>query len=210
MRVQSVVVCLVAIITGAQVSQAAVVTVDPDDFASGTAIGGNYAYVTLTSIGTVVDNANVYAYADPTFASTGSNVFAFQQGGSLNPRWVSNGSMLRIDFDYATDFVSIDIIGNDPPGSIPPTDQNRMDAYNAADVLIATAVSAPLLIYEVENISISRPSADIAYVVVGDDPLGDNVHLDNFAYNNLIPEPSTMVLLCLGCMGCWRRRRRQG
>jgi len=129
-------------------------------------------------------------------ASTGDLVF-----GQTSPYWFLS-SPLRADFTVPVNFVAIDVIADDS------NDTGRMRVFDALDNELDNATTATLsnLGTQIERLSITRLSSDIAYAIFGGIP-GSNVHLDNLAF--AVPEPSTFLLGALGLfgIGCCRRRR---
>lgn len=181
-------------------ASAALINVDPDAFASGTDISNAFAGVTLSGPGQA--NSAVFSLASG-LASTGSNIFGSGDDGN---EW-GNGfnAGMRVDFAALTDFVSIDIIGNDS------SDDGRLLAYDAMNTLLATYTTGALGTGQVETALISRGSADIAYVIAtGDANESDSISLDNLNYNSgVIPEPASIALLGLGIAGIGYQRRKR-
>ena len=93
---------------------AALVSIDPDEFAAGTDISHAWAGVTLSAGGGASGlDGKVYA-ATSTFATTGTLVFANSRISSK--LWLNtdtNGYYLRVDFDTPTNHVLIDVISDD-------------------------------------------------------------------------------------------------
>ena len=182
----------------------ATVVVDPDAFSDGTDISNSFAGTTLTQLGG--STASVFALANG-FASTGANVF-----GTARPtfpeEWgdgFNNG--MRADFTLPTNFVSIDIIGNDSSGDI-----GRLLAFDTSDQLLDTYTTANIGLGVVETASIARASFDISYVIATGSADGvEAVSLDNLQYMPIpLPAAAWMALPVLGAAGLVRvlRHRR--
>lgn len=171
------------------------------------------AYTPGTDISTVFDGVNLQTYYDngslvgkvysrqafdPVLASTGTNVFGHAltgidaYGRPRNETWVFPQTFLVIEFYEPADWVSFDIIGDNPDAS---GDKAAVDVYDAELNMIESA-ETPLLGYaDVAQILITRDTFDISYVVASG--AGGAVYIDNVAAN-VIPEPATLLLLSLG------------
>ena len=142
---------------------------EPDDYNVGTLLNTVHPEVTLTAVG--ASSADVLAgIPSGSFASTGSLGFThadpFGWGASIH---------LRLDFANPVDFVSLDAISNNA-GEV-----GLLEAYDAADNLLASDTTALLAAGAVETMSLARSSADIAYVIVGG-AATDVVNLDNLHF----------------------------
>ena len=155
-------------------SVASVVTVEPDSFPSDTDISSAFPGVTLSASGAGV-SSSVFSRTNTSHASTGAQVF----GNSYTTYglWGSGpGITFRADFDAPTDYVAIDVIPNN--GYDPAT----LSAYNSSGVLVASFTTSGTSGSGIpEEASISRGSADIAYVTVFDP--SNNYYLDNLRFN---------------------------
>ena len=216
------------------------IVIDPDEYPDGTPIPDgtviNDAYsaaygVTLSVVATrdadpAVGN-DVVARAD-SLASTSPNVFGFSTPAATGVRWYPDPGdgrptqYLRADFDVPIRIVEITIIGNDPAGSVPPTDVGALWAYDSEGNFLDIAVSDDLLSGVPDPISITRPTPDIAYVLASGyymfpetESAADNVHLDRLRVSaaNVVPEPFSLAFLGSAFVGVvgWRlsSRRRQ-
>ncbi|HEX3601183.1 MAG TPA: proprotein convertase P-domain-containing protein, partial [Lacipirellulaceae bacterium] len=142
--------------------------IEPDDYSIGTDLSSIVPGATLSYAGSpgsiVTANAGV--------ASTGSQVI----GGTWD-----NGTQLRVDFANPTNFVGIDVVSDDE------FDLGILEAFDAGGNLLATYFSAPLTAFgQFETISISRPTADIAYVLASGYN-GEAVYLDNLRFGSSEP-----------------------
>ena len=151
-----------------------VVTVEPDAFPSDTDISSAFPGVTLSASGAGV-SPSVFSRTNTTYASTGTQVFG--NSWSTYGLWGSGpGITFRASFDVSTDYVAIDVIPNN--GYDPAT----LSAYNSSGVLVASFKTSGTTGPGVpEEASISRGSADIAYVTVFDP--SNNYYLDNLRFN---------------------------
>lgn len=192
------------------VANAALITIDPDDFPPGTDLTNAFAAVVLNSIGPGFDGDNdprifgidPLAHPEPFNASTGGLVF-----GTNDNRFPSlfggfGGAQLRVDFAAATGEVRLDAIGNNS------SDFARFQAFNSLDMLLDSYSTAQLIVSQFETMIVTSAGGDIAYVVasgVG----GDSVGFDHLQYD-AAPEPGILALFSLGLtlVGAHRRRRK--
>jgi hypothetical protein len=181
---------------------AVLVSIDPDNFASGTDISTASPYVTLSSGGGAAGlDGKVYAHTD-TLVSTGSEVFA----NNLSSQWLnktSGGYALRVDFLTPTDYVAIDFIGD---GGL---DFGTMNVYNSSGTLIIGIISPSMLNSgQAYTAQIQRDTPDIAYILAGGmGTIGDPIHLDHLVFQ--IPEPATCLLFSFGflLLKCGKNKR---
>ena len=198
----------------AQPAQAVLITADPDDFAAGALLNSAYPGVSLSASGVLVDNGSfdpdIYsteiAGVHPALvASTGTRVFNVSPVTFFPRDWLI--LELRADFSTPTDFVSLDYIGFVDP-AIPGSEdvgKGVLKAYNAADALIAQVNTADLLLNDVETLSISRLTNDIAYITAHMQGIDTPVVTDRLVYN-AVPLPGGAWLLASGLVLLTARR----
>ena len=89
--------------------------------------------------------------------------------------WSAGSAELRADFATPVDVVSIDA------GSDDSSDVSILEAYDAGSNLLASVTSAGLVSGQSQTLSITRPTADIAYIVAYGAG-GDISPLDNLQF----------------------------
>lgn len=175
-------------------AQATPIVCEPDDFAPGAALTNACNGVTLTGEGT---GPLITASGFTNFTSTGDSVFA----GSFVD--FDAGEFLRGDFAVLTDFVSIDAIA-----TFNLTKFAVLSVYDLSGILLdsITLSSAGIM-----NLTISRPSADIAFFRATAGQSGNYVNFDNLRFNvpTAVPEPATLALFGAGLIGMARLHRRR-
>ncbi|MFO0837953.1 MAG: hypothetical protein U1D55_05455 [Phycisphaerae bacterium] len=135
-------------------------TLEPDDFAPGTDVSKALSQVTLSTTGS--DNVPVPLFTvtatddNLDIAPTGSNVFGHADIGFFN-----NDRRLRMDFTAPVKGVSILFAG----GTFFETEIARLQVYDAGNSLLAEYVTQPRGAGAVEEMSIQRSSADIAWAL---------------------------------------------
>ncbi len=200
-------------------AHATLIVADPDDFAEFTDIRNAFLGITLSvdgNPGALVRSLNGTFNDGPTagrnIASTGVLVFGHAiTGSTINQDdffrvWteqtsVTPGTVLRIDFEFLTDFVAIDLIANDD-------DIYTLQAFSSDGTLLEL-VNLGSFRDMAKTFSITRSSADIAYVLAAGIP-GEGGTIDHLRYNYLpvaVPEPGTLGLLAAGLVGLLYRRR---
>jgi hypothetical protein len=159
---------------------------DPDDYANNEVLNTNFAGVTLSVLGNSTNS--VIALPTPPGSAGGARVFGSSSGttGSYAPEFYNDpsggGWWMRIDFATAVSRVSIDAIGT---SRYSRQARGLLRAFNSAGVQIGMITGTNLLTGgQLETLSLSRPSADIAYVLASSDQVNQGVLLDNlrFAY----------------------------
>lgn len=188
-----------------QASSAALITIDPDDFAPGAEISNAVPGVTFSRVLSEFEDTRVFAIEpdEPEWAATGSLVFGHSGNaiGAFDEQWVLDTSpgfqfgALRVDFADGATLVDIAVIGNNIP------DFGRLEAYDADGQLLASVNSGELLPGDVERLEISGVG-EISYVIAGG--LGnETVSLDSLRF---IPEPASIGVLLAGLALALRRR----
>jgi hypothetical protein len=194
---------------GLIVSQAACatpITIEPDDYATGTVLDNVSPWVTLS---TAVPPNNVATFSvwasettsgTPAPSSTGTKTFSHVG----IPFW-NTSRILRMDFHEFVDEIKLDYISS---GSLPAA-IGRIEAYSWNNILLAVDETAPLGDNQFETLSVAAPQIAYAFAYPPADPFGG---FDNLRFN-VVPEPGAMVLGllagALGVVGCrWHRRMR--
>jgi hypothetical protein len=125
----------------------------------------------------VVVGADGYSgYNARNIATTGTLVFsAYPIPLNAPPQgWEADGRIFRADFAIPTDWVSIDLIADDD-------DSGDLRAFNAKGELLGI-VSTGNIYASAFTATITRPTADIAYITAAGTP-GESMFLDNLRYN---------------------------
>jgi hypothetical protein len=144
-----------------------VVGVEPDNYAAGTVLTSVFRGITLTCLGST---SAVTSQTAP-YHSTGTRVFS--PGTDLT--W-SDTVLLRASFATLASSVSLDLVADN--GS----DLGFMKAYNSAGVLLQDLEpgAPPFPTPGFLTMTITRPTADIAYIVAGGQT-GQVIYLDHLA-----------------------------
>ncbi|MEM7454200.1 MAG: S8 family serine peptidase [Planctomycetota bacterium] len=153
------------------ISQSSVAQLEPDDYAPGTVLDTVFSTVTLSNN---VSGGSVFGATAGFGAPTGTIVFGPSATGASG--WNEGSNELRADFSSLQATVSIDV------GSDDASDVGFLRAYDAGGNLLDEVVSGSISTGGSETITITRPSADIAYVIaagVG----GDVTPMDNLQFN---------------------------
>jgi autotransporter-associated beta strand protein len=141
--------------------------VEPDDYPAGMTLTNAVPGITLSAVG----DASPVTSQTSSYSSTGTQVFAY----GTNIGW-SDSVFLRADFAAPVSSVSIDLVPDDD------YDPGFLKAYDSAGVLLEDLETAAPPFPGFLTMTISRPSADIAYVVAGDQS-GQVVLLDHLVVN---------------------------
>jgi hypothetical protein len=135
-------------------------SIRPDDFAAGTQLTQINAAVTLTTAGSdnaPIDHFVVTASDDgQSRAPSGVRVF-----GHDDIPFFNNDFRMRMDFAQPASTVRLFFAG----GTFSATEIGRLQVYDQFDNLLNEYVTAPRGPGEVEEMAISRASADIAWAV---------------------------------------------
>jgi hypothetical protein len=193
----------------AELAHGQFITVEPDNFPEGTILNTLTPGVSLITAGR--DNLphppapfNVTATTDNFgFAPTGTRVF-----GHVNIPFWNTDRRLRMDFDGFVSTVSIAFAGGN--GLSP--ERGRLEVYGVGNTLLDIYLTSFRLGGDVETMSISRATPDIAFAVayVAENE-GSFGRLDALRFTTPVPEPSTWALCSLGLMllglRWWRKYR---
>lgn len=185
---------LVGLIVLSAPLSAVLITLDPDDFASGADISTASPFVTLSSAGGGSGlDGKVYT-AVSSLASTGNKIFANSRVSPI--QWLNsdtNGYYLRADFIIPTDHVMIDIIGD------AGNDYPSLWFYTASGVLEKRQSLSPLGPGQIYTFNIQQPAADILYVRIGGwSSINSTVLLDNLRFE--VPEPGAGLIFLSGLL----------
>jgi hypothetical protein len=137
--------------------------------------GLNVNFLSGAAFSAVGDDTDGRAVAINTqYSATGPNVYGTHSPieSGLTSKWTGSSRQLRIEFSEVTSSVSIDAIGDEDGGVA------RLDAYDIFGNLIDRNTSAFIPTGNVHTLTINRPIADIAHVVVRGYADTD-IHLDH-------------------------------
>jgi hypothetical protein len=137
--------------------------IEPDLFPSSTSLLNSVIpEVTLSGVGSGVSDNSVFSLVRIQ-ASTGGRVFAsFSQAcGGTCPDWTDASRRLRMDFTTPVTTVSVDAIARNL------NDLGRLEIYDTNDNLLARYTTNKLAAGQFETMTLSRPTADIAYALAG-------------------------------------------
>jgi hypothetical protein len=191
---------------------ATLIAVEPDNFALGTDIRLSVAGVTLSVVGEA-GTAVIVVSGDSNFlgrnaATTGTRMFGQNPGDGpaipdIEKFWNEDQvGVLRADFSLLADFVQIDVIFDDD-------DIGFLRAYDSSGTLLDTVSASGdgrLSGQEFARLSITRPNADIAYMITGGSD-AEGLYLDNLQVN-VVPVPAAAWLLGSGAVLLLFRTRR--
>lgn len=166
----------ITLLTSGGASLATPGRVEPDQFAESTVLNSQVAGVTLTAFGTGVANNQVLATTTAS-AATGSKALANRVSSTnqISSDWTEHTRQLRADFATPTNQVRMDAFGV-TAGSI-----GRLEIYSAANVLLGRYTTAALTGGARETMTLTRPTADIAYAVFRAHN-GATIRLDNLRF----------------------------
>lgn len=150
-------------------------SVEPDSLPVGPVGSSPIGGVVFVSIGG--DSDGRVGVSNDASASTGSRVFsAFSVSSQtfLNT-WTASNRRLQASFVTPTSTVSLDAIGT-ASGSY-----GRLEAYNSSGQMIGRYTTGPLQTGEVQTMTISRGTDDIAYIIAAGASRTD-IRLDNLQF----------------------------
>jgi hypothetical protein len=135
--------------------------IEPDDYASKTPVSEVVPGITLSAFGGALSDSTVAAFSVTSSASTGSKVFASKssQCGTHCTDWTSDSRQLRIEFDSPISTLSLDAIGTTVAG------YGRIEIYDSNSQLLARYTTDQLDNGEVEQMTLSHPTAEIKYAI---------------------------------------------
>ena len=207
-------ICLLSILVSVTAAaEEKFVGLDPDDYAHGTVLNHVISEVSLITAGR--DNqphpprpfdVTVYETSFPWQPPTGDSIFAAQGVGFWN-----TDRRLRMDFNGLVSSLSIDFQGGDNLVA----QQGLLEVYALDGTLAGTYLTQPVFGGQVETMSITHLTPDIAWAIaytMTGSPFGRLDHLV-FATPVPVPEPQTIGLLGLGAIAAlgwtrWRGRSR--
>jgi hypothetical protein len=162
--------------------------VEPDDYPSDLQLLNDVnPAVTLEAVGLGVADGSVMSSQRDT-SSTGSRVFAhLVWGNQVSAEWTASSRKLKMTFSAPVTTVSLDAVANSEG------DYGRLEVYDAADRLLARYTTRALADGDFETMTLSRPTAEIAYAVASGHA-GAAVRFDNLRFG---PE-ATAVTDALG------------
>jgi MYXO-CTERM domain-containing protein len=187
----------------ASAARGQLITIEPDNYAAGTALTNVSPHVTLMTLDGDDEQVPLFTVtsadgdsATTDLSPTGSRVFAH----SNVPFW-NDVRKLEADFNGTTSSVSVSFAGGTPFTN----EIGRLEVYGPAGNLLDFDVTGPTGYGQFETLSITRPTADIARAVVYTSE-GSFGRLDALAFNTPVPEPGALGLLAL-CGALALRRR---
>jgi hypothetical protein len=159
-------------------------TFEPDNYEDNQVLNTAFPGVTLTFLGNSTNS--VIALPTPAGSAGGARVFGETTGGSFNPEFYNDpsgsGWWLRINFATPVTSVSIDAIGT---SRFSGQARGLLRIYNSANVLLGTVTTANLLAGgELATLTLSWPTADIAYAFASSNQVNEGVLLDNLRYTS--------------------------
>jgi hypothetical protein len=124
----------------------------------------------------------------PGYAPTGTKVFGIAGVGFFNDNW-----RLRMNFTQPADYIALAFGG----GNYFYGETARLDAFSNDGSLLASYTSQPLTGGSFETLTLSRPTADIAWAVAYLPPDGGSfARFDRLEFS-VVPEPSKVAFLAL-------------
>jgi hypothetical protein len=187
---------------------AQLVTLEPDNYTNGTVLNTIISGMSLKTAGAnnlPILPFNVKAITDDFgYAPTGQKVFAQESVPFFN-----NDARLLMNFSSPVAFLSIDFAGGSGQTR---AETGELDVYDANNQLLGSYLTQPRFGGQVETMSLSRPTADVAWAVAYVPAnLGSFGRLDHLVFSP-VPEPSTLGLatLFLAALGVHALRRRHG
>jgi subtilisin family serine protease len=153
---------------------------DPDNYPDNALLNHAFPGVTLTYLGDSTHGVKAVPNPNPPGSGGGARVFG-SDDPYYAPEFYTSGYEMRIDFATSVSSVSIDAIGTPNYSGLA---RGQLRIYNAAGTLIGTATTANLLAAgQVATMTLTRPSADIAYALASSDNYDYGVVLDDLHFS---------------------------
>jgi protocatechuate 3,4-dioxygenase beta subunit len=167
-------------------------TFEPDNYNNNQVLNTAFPGVTLSFLGNSTNS--VVALPTPPGSAGGARVFGETTGGFYSPEFYNDPSgstwWLRINFANPVSAMSIDAIGTT---RFSGQARGLLRIYSSANVLLGTATTANLLAGgELATLTLSRPTADIAYAYASSDQVNQGVLLDNLRFTSY-SEPNAVT-----------------
>jgi len=189
------------------------VTVEPDNFEPGADLSRATPGVVLSTFGTQPDFGfpllsdkvrALFPHNPDAPAPTGELVFGMETF-AFETGFYGGGHQFRADFTRPTDFVLIQVA---PDNSNGLPDVAMIQIFGVGGTLLDSYTTLGFS----ENVSFSRPAADISYMIATNPPglEGDSYMLDRLVFQSTaaIPEPATWPLALGGLAALLLRSRR--
>ena len=174
---------------------AQLITIEPDNYATGTVLDHIVPEVHLTTAGAnnqPIPPVPFPVTSQPTppgYPSTGVNVFA--QAG-VNFFW--DAVRLRMDFNGLVQSISLDSIGS---GFNLAPERGHLDVYNSENILIDSYTTGVLGAGQVQTMSLSHADPDMAWAVAWSE--GQTFgRLDHLVFSTPVPVPEPAMALLFG------------
>jgi serine-aspartate repeat-containing protein C/D/E len=161
------------------------VTFDPDNYTNNQVLNHAFPGITLSYLG---NNTNsVIALPTPPGSAGGARVFG-STDPDFGPEFYSGGAYeLRINFATPVSAVTIDAIGTSQFSGLA---KGLLKIFNAANTQIGSVTTANFLNGgQLATLTLTRPTADIAYALASSDSFDFGVLLDNLRVGPLPTEP---------------------
>jgi protocatechuate 3,4-dioxygenase beta subunit len=164
---------------------------EPDNFADNQVLNHAFPGVTLTFLGD--STSSVVALPTPPGSAGGLRVFGENTGGFYSPEFYNDPGAppsswwLRIDFATPVSTVSIDTIGT---ARFSGQARGLLRIFNSANQVIGSITTSHNLAGgELATLTLTRPTADIAYAEASSDQINQGVLLDNLQFGPWPTEP---------------------
>ncbi len=192
-------------------ARAQLITLEPDHYPNGATLNLVNPAVRLITAGNnnlphVPAPFSVWATTSflPFAPPTGTNVFSH-----VGVPFFNSDRRLRMNFAGLVSTVSIDFQG----GAAGVQEQGLLAVYDLNNLLLGSYTTAGLLGGQIETMSLTRPTPDIAYAVAytltANSPFG---RLDHLVFNAPVPvpEPAAIWFIATGALLLFVVRKAQG